>query len=670
MLSEGGNGRSTIERGAGAFEIDYKNVRKEDGSYSLNACFNREIRPLLDAVDKLRNLGAVKEGIHLPTIVVVGDQSSGKSSVLESLSGIDLPRGQGICTRVPLIMRLQNSTEEYSVISVEYKDRKLSINEHQIVDTINLVTEEIAGRNKGISDDPITLHVRKKNVPDLTLVDLPGITRVPVYGQPKDIYEQVYKIIMKYISPRDSIILNVLSATVDFPTCESIRMSQKVDEDGERTLAVVTKVDKAPEGLREKVAEDAMNIGLGYVCVRNRVEGESIVKARKKENELFKTHPLLSGIDKSIVGIPILAHKLMKIQAAGITNSLPRIMKEIDTKLARRQAELNDLPENLCNPADAMILLTTVMGSIKDSLNGLLLQGDYQEFSEDGGMHCAARLNEMFMGYYRDLCASATDMNDVNGQNFLLKEITMLKEAQGVGLPNFLSRQVFLNLVQQRANGVAEISLRVVEKVWDYLDGVMLRVIDRECQTYPQLNAATKRAAGHLLIRRNKEDCIEYVKDMIETEKCVDFTVNPLYMDTYTKLHDQKDRFLYALRNKKKTFSIDGFGEVKLENIKEDDQLQAAFDMKMSVVAYWKVVIFRLADGIPLHLRFVYRKMVRKEIGGDLMKEIAGSNLDMIEKIFQESPAVASKRRSLIDSLALLRDAKLVVYNIIDKNNA
>lgn len=72
----------------------------------LVSSYNDRIRPLLDAVDRLRHLKIMQEGIQLPTIVVVGDQSSGKSSVLESLAGICLPRGDGICTRVPLIMSL------------------------------------------------------------------------------------------------------------------------------------------------------------------------------------------------------------------------------------------------------------------------------------------------------------------------------------------------------------------------------------------------------------------------------------------------------------------------------------------------------------------------------------------------------------------------------------
>ncbi|KAL9310169.1 Dynamin-related protein 4C [Arabidopsis thaliana] len=251
----------------------------------------------------------MREGIHLPTIVVVGDQSSGKSSVLESLAGISLPRGQGICTRVPLVMRLQRSSSPEPEIWLEYSDKVVPTDEEHIAEAIRAATDVIAGSGKGVSDAPLTLHVKKAGVPDLTMVDLPGITRVPVNGQPGNIYEQISRMIMKYIEPQESIILNVLSATVDFTTCESIRMSRQVDKTGERTLAVVTKADMAPEGLLQKVTADDVSIGLGYICVRNRIGEETYEEARVQEDLLFRTHPLLSLIDGDIVGIPVLAQK-------------------------------------------------------------------------------------------------------------------------------------------------------------------------------------------------------------------------------------------------------------------------------------------------------------------------------------------------------------------------
>lgn len=136
--------------------------------------YNERIRPLLDAVDKLRNLKVMQEGIQLPTIVVVGDQSSGKSSVLESLAGISLPRGQGICTRVPLIMRLHHHSKAESELHLEYSGKVVSTDETNIAEAIDMATAEIAGNGKGISHTPLTLVVKKKGVPDLTMVDLPG----------------------------------------------------------------------------------------------------------------------------------------------------------------------------------------------------------------------------------------------------------------------------------------------------------------------------------------------------------------------------------------------------------------------------------------------------------------------------------------------------------------
>ncbi|EOA34740.1 hypothetical protein CARUB_v10022311mg [Capsella rubella] len=213
------------------------------------SAYSDQIRPLLNTIDKLRSLNVMSEGIHLPTIVVVGDQSSGKSSVLESLAGISLPRGQNICTRVPLVMRLENSTSHVPEILLKFNNETITItDEDHISEAISKATDAIAGTGKGVSDTPLTLHVKKAGVPDITMIDLPGITRVPVNGQPENIYDQIAAMVMKQIEPLETIILNVLPATSDFTNCESICMSRKVDKNGELTLAVVTKVDKAPEG--------------------------------------------------------------------------------------------------------------------------------------------------------------------------------------------------------------------------------------------------------------------------------------------------------------------------------------------------------------------------------------------------------------------------------------
>ncbi|KAF2615432.1 hypothetical protein F2Q70_00013600 [Brassica cretica] len=149
--------------------------------------YNDHIRPLLDTVDRLRNLNVMKEGFQLPTIVVVGDQSSGKTSVLESVAGISLPRGESICTRVPLVMRLQRSSNPEPEIYLNYGGKSVPTDEEHITEAICTAAEAIAGSGGGVSDTPLELCVRRQSVPDLTMVDLPGITRNPVKDQPADI---------------------------------------------------------------------------------------------------------------------------------------------------------------------------------------------------------------------------------------------------------------------------------------------------------------------------------------------------------------------------------------------------------------------------------------------------------------------------------------------------
>ncbi|KAL3749796.1 hypothetical protein ACJRO7_010854 [Eucalyptus globulus] len=150
----------------------------------LTASYNDRIRPLLNAVDKLRNIKVMKEGILIPTIDVVGDQSSSKSSVLESLTGISLPHGQGICTRVLLIMWLQCRRPADSLeLHLGFNGKIMNVDdEDHYSDAFVFLTNEIAGSGEGISNAPLTLVVKKDGVSDLTMVDLPGITRVLVHS--------------------------------------------------------------------------------------------------------------------------------------------------------------------------------------------------------------------------------------------------------------------------------------------------------------------------------------------------------------------------------------------------------------------------------------------------------------------------------------------------------
>ncbi|CAK9136890.1 unnamed protein product [Ilex paraguariensis] len=628
--------------------------------------YNDRIRPLLDAIDKLRHLKVMQEGIQLPTIVVVGDQSSGKSSVLESLAGINLPRGQGICTRVPLIMRLQHHSDPLPELHLEFLGRTVQTDETHISDAINQATDEIAGSGKGISHTPLTLVVKKNGVPDLTMVDLPGITRVPVHGQPDDIYEQISAIITEYIKPEESIILNVLSATVDFPTCESIRMSQRVDKTGLRTLAVVTKADKAPEGLLNKVEADDVNIGLGYVCVRNRIGDESYDEARKEEANLFETHPLLSKFDKSIVGIPVLAQKLVRIQATIIAKCLPEIVRKINDKLSANRSELTRMPQNLTSVPEAMSALMQIIGSSVETLRKVLLRGEFEEYPDDKHMHCTARLVEMLNQCAQELENSSEDNYK---DNFLMEEIRVLEETRGIWLPNFLPRAAFLMILQNKVKEISGAPVEFVSKVWEYIEKVVVAVLKRHSEHYPQLESSTRRAAQNLIAKR-KDMSADRVAEIIEMEKIIDYTCDPEYLTVWGKLMASKNLFLDVMNNYSRCtlITIDGFGEVEVGHLKSFPSIRdQAFDIKMRITAYWKIVLKRLVDSMALNLQFSVNNLVNMDMEKEILTELMDPHGGGLERLLEESHSVATKRERLNKSIKLLKDSKEVVAKVMDR---
>uniref|UniRef100_A0A2N9GX23 GED domain-containing protein n=1 Tax=Fagus sylvatica TaxID=28930 RepID=A0A2N9GX23_FAGSY len=582
-------------------------VLQPDQDAPIISSYNDRIRPLLDAVDKLRHLMITREGIQLPTIVVVGDP----------------------------IVREHKSIPQPELF-LEFNGKVVKTDEEHVSEAINLATDEIAGLGKGISNTPLTLEVRKNGVPDLTMVDLPGITRVPVHGQPDNIYDQIREIIMEYITPEESIILNVLSATVDFTTCESIRMSQMVDKTGERTLAVVTKSDKAPEGLLEKVTADDVNIGLGYVCVRNRIGDESYEEARVEEARLFESHPMLSKIDKSIGG--------------GACSGT-------EAEECRRRCPLS---------SEAMTAFMQIIGLAKESLRKILVRGEFDEYPDEQNMHCTARLVEMLNHYSVELHRNV-EGNPAN--NFLMEEIMVLEEAKGIGLPNFLPRSAFLTVLQKKVNGISSIPINFAEKVWNYVEDVVISVIMQHSDNYYQLQLSFRRA-GHNLIAKMKERSVNWVMEMVEMEKLTDYTCNPEYLSEWNKLMAQEDSFMKdVLTNEERPsmVKLEGFGDIEVEKLRQYSHvLQQAFDMKMRMTAYWKIVLKRLVDCLALHLLLCVGNLVNKEFEIEIVNELMGPG-GGIERMLEESPSVAAKRQKINESIQLLKKSKEVVAKIMDK---
>ena len=197
---------------------------------------------LIPVINRLQDVFATvgSEPVDLPQIAVVGtqsclmagSQSSGKSSVLEHIVGRDfLPRGSGIVTRRPLVLQMINLSDPNAQEVGEFlhKPKERFTDFAAIKREIEAETDRVTGSNKGISENPIGLKIYSPNVVNLTLVDLPGLTKVPVGDQPQDIEVQIRRMIMKYITKSSTIILAVTAANTDLANSDALQLAREVD---------------------------------------------------------------------------------------------------------------------------------------------------------------------------------------------------------------------------------------------------------------------------------------------------------------------------------------------------------------------------------------------------------------------------------------------------------
>lgn len=203
-------------------------------------------------------------------------------------------------------------------------------------------TDRMAGNNKGICPEPINLKIYSTRVVNLTLVDLPGLTKVPVGDQPEDIEMQIRDLLVKHIENPNSIILAVTAANTDMATSESLKLAKDVDPDGRRTLAVVTKLDLMDAGTDaiDILCGRVIPVKLGIIGVMNRsqqdiIDKKSINDQLKDEAAyLQRKYPTLATRN----GTPYLAKTLNRLLMHHIRDCLP------DLKVIRLHFAINEFP--------------------------------------------------------------------------------------------------------------------------------------------------------------------------------------------------------------------------------------------------------------------------------------------------------------------------------------
>ncbi|WUR03061.1 dynamin [Vairimorpha necatrix] len=281
--------------------------------------------------------------IDLPSITVVGPQSSGKSSVLESLINKDiLPRGTNLVTRCPLIIHLKKCPdEEY----VEIKNEKIILknSNKNIRKKILKLMDEICGTDKEITSDPIIINMWLKDTLEFTIIDLPGITKVAIGKQSADIEIKILDMVREYITPKNTILLAIVNSNVDISNSEALKICKEVDPELKRTIGVLTKIDLMDKGTNciDILENKVLPLRLGYVGVINRSQedianGINFLSWKKKEKDFF---------DKSAyanlknIGSQFLLDEIFSLYQTKVKEIFPNLIEELKIKLRSIQGE-------------------------------------------------------------------------------------------------------------------------------------------------------------------------------------------------------------------------------------------------------------------------------------------------------------------------------------------
>ncbi|XP_063126305.1 dynamin-1-like protein isoform X14 [Rattus norvegicus] len=506
---------------------------------------------LIPVINKLQDVfntvGA--DIIQLPQIVVVGTQSSGKSSVLESLVGRDLlPRGTGVVTRRPLILQLVHVSPEdkrkttgeengkFQSWRVEAEEwgkflhtkNKLYTDFDEIRQEIENETERISGNNKGVSPEPIHLKVFSPNVVNLTLVDLPGMTKVPVGDQPKDIELQIRELILRFISNPNSIILAVTAANTDMATSEALKISREVDPDGRRTLAVITKLDLMDAGTdaMDVLMGRVIPVKLGIIGVVNRSQldinnKKSVTDSIRDEYAfLQKKYPSLANRN----GTKYLARTLNRLLMHHIRDCLPELKTRINVLAAQYQSLLNSYGEPVDDKSATLLQLITKFAT--EYCNTIEGTAKYIETSELCG---GARICYIFHETFGRTLESVDPLGGLNTIDIL----TAIRNATGPRPALFVPEVSFELLVKRQIKRLEEPSLRCVELVHEEMQRIIQHCSNystQELLRFPKLHDAIVEVVTCLL-RKRLPVTNEMVHNLVAIELAYINTKHPDFAD-------------------------------------------------------------------------------------------------------------------------------------------
>jgi dynamin 1-like protein len=585
------------------------------------------LEDLIPTVNKLQDVtyDAGVDSLDLPILSIIGSQSSGKSSILETIVGKDfLPRGTGIVTRRPLVLQLINLAEDSPLIHQyngssprestpegHHSGDEFTLEDHlrqqkgykpevpnewgeflhipgkrfynfeDIRKEIANETSRIAGKNKGISRLPINLKIYSPKVLNLTLVDLPGITKVPIGDQPTDIEKQIRNLILEYIAKPNCIILAVSPANVDLVNSESLKLARQVDPQGKRTIGVLSKLDLMDHGTNalDILSGKVYPLKLGFVGVVNRsqqdvIMNKSVEEGLETEDEFFRAHPVYRTISNRC-GTKYLAKVLNQTLMNHIREKLPDIKARLNTLMGQTEQELasyGGLQATTKEGRSSLILqlMTKFATSFVSSIEGTLVDRNTKELC--GG----ARIYYIYYDVLGNSLGSIDPTSDLTTQDIR----TAIRNSTGPRPSLFVPELAFDLLVKPQIKLLQSPSHRCVELVYEELMKICHNCGNSELSRYPKLQQALIEVVSDLL-RERLGPTISYVESLIEIHRSYINTNHPGFIGAAAALAE----VVSDLQNKKsEKRNIDNLKTLRPKPVQANGSVNGSVDEELDDV--------------------------------------------------------------------------------------
>ncbi|XP_077353655.1 dynamin-1a isoform X11 [Festucalex cinctus] len=456
---------------------------------------NRSMEDLIPLVNRMQDaFSAIGQNanLDLPQIAVVGGQSAGKSSVLENFVGKDfLPRGSGIVTRRPLVLQLMNCPTEYAEFL--HCKGKMFTDFDEVRQEIEAETDRMTGANKGISPVPINLRVYSPHVLNLTLVDLPGMTKVPVGDQPADIETQIREMLLQFVTKDNCLMLAVSPANSDLANSDALKIAKEVDAQGMRTIGVITKLDLMDEGTDAKdiLENRLLPLRRGYIGVVNRsqkdIDGKKdITAALAAERKFFLSHPAYRHLADRM-GTAYLQKILNQQLTNHIRDTLPALRAKLQSQLLSIEKEVEEYknfrPDDPSRKTKALLQMVQQFSvDFEKCIEG---SGDQIDTAELSG---GAKINRIFHERFPfELVKMEFDEKE------LRKEISYaIKNIHGIRTGLFTPDMAFETIVKRQIGKIKEPCTKCVDMVMSELVNTV-RQCTKKLAQYPMLREEMER---------------------------------------------------------------------------------------------------------------------------------------------------------------------------------